>query len=82
MCDKERVMASDLDLSSTVVQQAMLQGLTDLVRTNLKKIILERIEPDIEAAIDSSLETFKCSLSSMVDFRGMERFIKVIVERK
>lgn len=59
-----------------------LDGLLDLIRTKLRERILEKIEPDIQVAINESLEAFRLSTTSYKDF-GMGRdVLHLIVERK
>lgn len=47
--------------------QAMLAGLTELIRRNLRARILEAIEPAIQHAIEAACETFKANVESMMD---------------
>lgn len=60
----------------------MLRALVDRIRNNLKERILERIQPDIEAAIDSSLEAFKVSLQSLHDTEYQRDTVRILIERK
>lgn len=60
----------------------MIEGLEDLIRTRLRERIMERIEPDIKAAIDSSIEHFKATIETYRDPYQMRDTIKVIIERR
>jgi hypothetical protein len=62
--------------------QAMLQGLLDRIRADLKVRILERIEPDIEAALDSAIAAFKVSINRKLDASDAIEVIKVLIERR
>ena len=62
--------------------RAMLDGLMSRIRSELREIILARIEPDIEAAITASLSAFEAAIYSYRDAPGMRDVVKVIIERK
>lgn len=62
--------------------EAMARGLEDRIREHLKARILERIEPDIQAALDSAIEAFKLDVTAWHDMANMRDVVKVIVERR
>lgn len=69
-------------LDSEEASKAMLDGLTSRIRQELRKRILESIEPDVEAAIDASLAAFKASIETWRDPMHMRDTVKVLIERK
>lgn len=71
-----------LDFTSEEASRAMLNGLTSRIRDALRKRILESIEPDIEAAINAGLESFKATIESYREHENMRGVIRVLIERK
>lgn len=71
-----------LNLSSDDVHAAMLRGLQDSIRSELRRRILESIEPDITSAIDAALDGFKASIESYRDPIKMQDTIRVLIERR
>jgi hypothetical protein len=62
--------------------KAMLEGLTSRIRSELKAIILARIEPDVDAAVEAGLEGLKAAIHSYREHSQMRDVVKVIIERK
>lgn len=62
--------------------KAMLEGLTSRIRSELKARILERIEPDVNAALDAALEGLKAAIHSYRDHAQLRDVVKIIIERK
>jgi len=62
--------------------KAMLDGLTSHIRAALKDKIMERLQPDIDAAIDAGMETFKAAIQSYHEARNMRDTIRVLIERR
>lgn len=62
--------------------KAMLDGLTSRIRTELKARILERIDPDVNAAVDAALDGFKTAIESYRDYAHMQDVVRVIIERR
>lgn len=69
-------------LTSTEASEAMLDGLTERIRAELRKKIVERIEPDINAAIDAAMESFKIAIEAHRDHYHMQDTIRVLLERR
>ncbi len=68
--------------TSEMATKAMLDGLTDRIRSDLKARILEKIEPDINAAVEASIESLKLAIESHRDYTHMQDVIKFIVEKR
>jgi hypothetical protein len=64
------------------VSKAMLDGLTSRIRTELKAIILERIESDVNAAVDAAIDGLKTAIETYRDHVSMRDVIRIIVDRK
>lgn len=79
---KARPMAMTPPLYSEEASKLMLDGLTDGIRSRLREIIIERIEPDIQTAIEAGLASFKASIESYLDPSEMRNTIRVLIERK
>jgi hypothetical protein len=62
--------------------KAMLEGLTSRIRSELKARILERIEPDVNAAVDAALDGLKTAIESYRDHANMRDVVRIIIERK
>jgi hypothetical protein len=75
-------MASTFSLTGDEASRAMLDGLTSRIRSELRELILKRIEPDIEAAIDASIDALKLTIESYRDPAYLRDTVRVIVERK
>lgn len=69
-------------ITSDEVAKAMLDGLTDRIRKELKERIVKSIEPDINAAVDAALESFKVAIKAHHDDCYMQDTIRVLVERR
>ena len=61
---------------------AMLEGLLGCIRSELRERILERIEPDIKAAVDAAVETFKINIHQYHELEYGRDMIKLMIERK
>jgi hypothetical protein len=59
----------------------MLDGLTSRIRDALRQRILDRIEPDIQAAVDAGLASFKATIESYRDPMHMRDTVRVLIER-
>lgn len=70
------------ELTSDTASKAMLEGLTNMIRKELRKRIMERIEPDIEEAVNASLAAFKTTIESYRDPEMMRDTVRVLIERK
>ena len=46
------------------ISDSMVKGLIDLIRSRLKQRILESIDADLEASIDSAMDHFKLTVAS------------------
>jgi hypothetical protein len=62
--------------------RAMLEGLTSRIREALRTRILERLEPDIEQAIEAGVASFKATVEGYKDFAHMRETVRVLIERK
>jgi hypothetical protein len=61
--------------------KAMLDGLTNMVRDNLRKRIVEKIQPDIDAAVEDALASFKAAIETYRDPLHMRDTVRVLIER-
>jgi hypothetical protein len=77
-------MASNRNLSFTgeEASRAMLDGLTSRIRQELRKLILERLEPDIQTAVDAGLAAFKATIESYHEPMHMRDTVRVLIERR
>ena len=67
---------------STKASQAMLDGLTTLIRDELRLRIMEKIEPDIDAALDAGLAAFKITIESYREPHNLRDVVRVLIERR
>ncbi len=70
------------DFTGEEASRAMLDGLTSRIRDALRKRILESLEPDIQAAIDAGLSSFKAAIESYHEAHNMRDTIRVLIERR
>jgi len=75
-------MANNINFTSEEASNAMLSGLISKIRSELRKIILERIEPDIQEAINTSLDSLKMGIYSYQDYASMRTIVNVIIDGK
>lgn len=73
---------TDFNFDAEEASKAMLDGLTSRIRNELRKRILERIEPDIEAAVNAGLAAFKTTIETWREPHNMRDTIRVLIERK
>jgi len=71
-----------VDLTGPTAEKAMIEGLTSCIRNELRKRIMERIEPDINAAVDAGIAAFKTTIESWRDPETMRDVVRVLIERK
>jgi actin-related protein len=71
-----------LQFTGEDASKAMLEGLTSRIRSELKARILERIEPDVNAAVDAALDGFKGAIESYRDYAQMRDVVQIIIERR
>lgn len=62
-------------------ESAMLQGLIDRLRANLRERLLAAIEPDLNKIIDEAIEDLKVTILSQREVFG-DMMIKFLVEKK
>jgi len=75
-------MSDKFEFTGEQASKAMLEGLVNLIKQKLRERILEKIESDIQTAIDESLKAFEINLTSYKDF-GMGRdIVRILIERK
>lgn len=75
-------MAGPINFTSETASAAMLRGLTDAIRNELKRRVMEHIEADLNVALDAALENFKASLEAYRDHRHMRDTVRVLIERR
>ena len=56
--------------------------LVETIRQNLKRQVLEALEPDVEAAADEAVAALKLTVKSMEDFLTSTQMIKIILEKR
>ncbi len=69
-----------LIISTDDAAQAMLNGLTNLIRDRLRERIMERIAPDVENAIEAAVADFKLTIASYREPHNYMETIKVLIE--
>lgn len=72
----------DSPFTGEEASRAMIDGLTSRIRDELRRIIMARIEPDIQAAIDAGLDSFKATIESYRDPMMMRDTVNVLIERR
>lgn len=69
-------------ITAEEASKAMLDGLTSHIRSALKDRIMARLQPDIDAAIDAGMETFKAAIQSYHEAHNMRDTIRVLIEKR
>jgi len=72
----------NIDFTGADAEKAMLKGLVNTIRENLKEIIMEDMDQYVDKAIDGALETFNVNLRSMIDLGQQNLVVKLLVDRK
>jgi hypothetical protein len=75
-------IGTNLNFTGEDASRAMLEGLTNRIRDELRVLILERLEPDIQTAVDAGLSAFKATIESYRDPMHMRDTVHVIIERR
>ena len=69
-------------ITSDETSKAMLEGLTDLIRDKLRERIMAKIQPDIDAAVEEALASFKTTIESYREPMYMRDTVRVMIENK
>jgi len=80
MADKGEKNMSNFD--SDTAAQVMLDGLTKRIREELRTRIMACIEPDIQSAINASLEAFEIAIKTYRTPEHLGDVIRVIIDRR
>lgn len=73
-------MAGYLPLTSDEIHAAMLDGLMGRIRASPRERIMERMQPDIDAAVEAGCETFRAAVASYHDPMEGRQVVKVLIE--
>lgn len=73
---------SDPPITSDEASKAMLAGLTELIRDKLRARIMDRIKPDVDAAVDEALAQFKTTIEGYREPHNMRNTVRVLIENK
>lgn len=69
-------------ITSKDASEAMLDGLTSMIREKIRERIMAVIQPDVDAAVDAALDTFKTTIETYRDPMHMRDTVRVLVEKK
>lgn len=69
-------------IDSDAVAEAMIDGLMSRVRSELRARILERIEPDISAAVDAAAASFEVAVKAYHEPHERMATVRVLIERR
>ena len=69
-------------ITSDQASQAMIDGLISRIRESLRARIMERIQPDIDDAIDESVKSLKVAIEAYRDPSMMTDTVRVLIERR
>lgn len=75
-------MATSPVFIADTMLEAMRNGLMDHIRGELRKRIIETINPDIDAAIDAACVTFSSRIEANYDAATRGDLLKIIIEKK
>lgn len=64
------------------IAQAMLDGITSRVRSELKRRIMESIEPDLNAALDAAIESLKVEIRTHYEVALNRQVVEILVRRE
>ena len=64
------------------VAQLMIEGFTDRVKAQLKKEILDKLMPDVDAAVDLAFAGFKVAVEQHKDMVNIASVVRVILEKR
>lgn len=73
-------MATQIDLTSDQAAQAMLDGLMTVIKASLRERIMERIRPDIDAAVEAGCSALQVAVQGWQDPVMMRAVVKVLIE--
>jgi len=62
------------------IERAALHGVMEHLRAGLRAKIMERIEPDIQAAVEETAATLAVGLRQMEDFASGRRVLHLVVD--
>ena len=69
-------------LTGTEAEQAMYDGLIELIADRLRDRIYDHISADIEEAVQTSIKALEIRIKSMYQMDSESTLIKVIIARK
>lgn len=69
-----------ITMTSEEISKAMLDGLTSRIRDELRKKILESIEPDLNAALDAAVASLKIAIQQHHDYAYNNQIINIVVD--
>jgi len=68
------------DPTWSMLGQAMLDGLLSHIRDNLRSKIMERVQPDMDAAVEAAISELKVRILSHQDYMGAHPVISVLID--
>lgn len=68
-------------LTNEAVVQALVDEFTSAVRVGLREKIMERLEPDIAAAVDAGVASLKTVIEAYADHQHQRTIINVLIKQ-
>ena len=66
-------------MTADIAAQAMMDGLLNRIRIELRQRIMERIEPDIKDAIEAATAALKVHIEASRDDYHMQNVVKILI---
>jgi hypothetical protein len=68
-------------LNSEVFVSAALDGLTKKVRANIRSVLMEAAEKEVDEAVDKAIESLKIDLNYFVNMQDRSHIFNVLVNK-
>lgn len=74
--------STKLPITADQAVEAMLDGLTSRIRAALREIIMERLAPDVDAAVEAGVASLKMAIEAHTDQYHMNNVVNILIIKK